>query len=309
MSKDYLKKFVNYDVDDFDEFHKKAYPNANIRTHNNFKQALKRLEKIYGEPLEDMNLKFLNDPKSLFQKLEASDYSHNTNITTFSQILKLLKIVDFPLNEYNKFQTILNVNMKQNTEKREEELKEKLGYLPTLDTLKEILKQKIDEIDDKTTFAEMKSLILLGILILSVPLKLIQYSKMLIVFGEPESNYINNFLLEDVNGEYFIKSKDISVKLVDKHLIKLIQIWINEYNVTKHFFINNENSKSGMNNKDLRFALATATEEYFDANITNQEIRQIYMKHLMSLDPDFKQKFALSHILGYKDTNVLELHS
>jgi hypothetical protein len=132
---------------------------------------------------------------------------------------------------------------------------------------------------------------------------------MIIVFGEPESNYLNNFLLENADGEYFIKSKDISVKLVDKHLIKLIQIWINEYNVTKHFFINNENSKSGMNNKDLRFALATATEEYFDANITNQEIRQIYMKHLMSLDPDFKQKYALSHILGYKDTNVLELHS
>ncbi len=309
MSKDYLKKFVNYDVDDFDSFHKKAYPNANIRTHNNFKQALKRIEKIYGEPLEDMNLKFLNDPSSLFKKLEASDYSHNTNITTFSQILKLLKIVDFPLNEYNKFQTILNLNMKQNSENREVELKEKLGYLPTLDTLKEILKEKIDEINENTTFADMKSLIILSVLILSVPLKLIQYSKMVIVFGEAESNYIQNFLLEDRNGDYYVKSKDISIKVVDKHLIKVIKIWIDEYNTTKHFFVNNENSKSGMNNKDLRFALATATEEYFEANITNQEIRQIYMKHLMSLDPDFKQKFALSHILGYKDTNVLELHT
>lgn len=309
MSRDYLKKFLNYKVEDFDEFHRKAYPNANIRTLNNFKQALKRIEKIYDKPLEELHLSFLDDPKDLFLKLEASDYSHNTNITTFSQILKLLKIIDFPLNEYNKFQQILNLNMKQNTVKREKELKEKLGYLPTLDTLKDILKEKINEINDNTTFDEMKYLTLLGILLLSIPLKLIQYSKMTIVFGKAESNYINNFLLEDLNGDYFIKSKDISVKIMDKDLIKLIQLWINEYNDTKHFFINNENSKTGMNNKDLRLALASATEKYFEANITNQEIRQIYMKHLMGLDPDFKQKFTLSHILGYKDTNVLELHS
>jgi len=32
------------------------------------------------------------------------------------------------------------------------------------------------------------------------------------------------------------------------------------------------------------------------------------MKHLMDLDPSFKEKIQLSELLGYKNTNVLDLH-
>jgi len=46
MHKDYLKKFYTYSVEDFTEFHKKAYPHANKRTHKSFSESLKRIEKI-----------------------------------------------------------------------------------------------------------------------------------------------------------------------------------------------------------------------------------------------------------------------
>lgn len=309
MNKDYLKKFLIFSVDDFDKFHRQAYPQANNRTYNSFRQSLKRLEKIYEKPLNQLNLEFLNDPNEFFNKLSSSHYSHNTNITTFSQVMKLLKIIDYPLQEYNKYQNLLNLKVKQNNEIRHDDLKEKLEYLPDINSLKKILRDKIDTISEETSFIEMKYLILLSIMILSIPLKLIQYSKMTINFIESESNYINNFLLEDANGVYYIKSKDISIKITDNYLIKLIKLWINEFNPTKHFLIQNENSKVGMNSKDLRFNLSSASNMYFDIDITNQEIRQMYMKHIMNLDPDLKEKIALSQILGYINTDTLECHN
>ena len=52
--------------------------------------------------------------------------------------------------------------------------------------------------------------------------------------------------------DYFVKSGDISIKVNDPHLKKLIKLWINEFNTTKHFFIQHEDAKTGMNNKELK---------------------------------------------------------
>ena len=131
---------------------------------------------------------------------------------------------------------------------------------------------------------------------------------MTIKFIEADSNYIRNFLLEDIEGNYFVRSGDISIKINDKHLIKLIKLWINEFNTTKHFFIQHEDAKTGMNNKELRISLNNATKQYFGESLTNNDLRSLYMKHLMDLDPSFKEKIQLSELLGYKNTNVLDLH-
>ena len=154
----------------------------------------------------------------------------------------------------------------------------------------------------------LKYLLILSMMILSVPLKLMQYTKMTIVFVGADSKYLKNFLLEDVNGNFFVKSGDVSIKINDSHLIKLIKLWINEYNTTKHFFIQHENAKTGMNNKEIRIALNNASKQYIGEALSNSEIRSLYMKNLMDLDPNFKEKVQLSALLGYKNTNTLELH-
>ena len=43
MHKDYLKNFYKYSVDDFTEFHKKAYPHAHNRTHKSFNESERNL--------------------------------------------------------------------------------------------------------------------------------------------------------------------------------------------------------------------------------------------------------------------------
>ena len=171
-----------------------------------------------------------------------------------------------------------------------------------------MINEKINNINETTSFSDVRNLLLLTMKVLRVPLKLMQYTKMTIVFVNSDSNYIKNFLLEDINGNYFVKSGDISIKINDKHLIKLIKLWINEYNDTKHFFIQNENSKTGMNNKQLGLALSIASKQYIGETLSNADIRSLYMKNLMDLDPSFKEKIQISALLGYKNNNTLELH-
>ena len=308
MIKDYLKKFIAFKVDDFDEFHRKAYPHAHNRTHKSFRQGLVRIEKIYGKPLEELNLCFLENAKETFDKFKETDYSHHTNISTFCMVLKILKLLGVPVNDYNSFQNILNLETKKNQLTSEEDLKDKLDFLPSLNDLKDLLRTKIDNINETVSFQDVKYLLIVSMMVLSVPLKLLQYTKLTIKFIEADSNYIKNFLLEDLNGDYFVKSSDISIKINDKHLIQLIKIWINEYNTTSHFFIQHEDAKTGMNNKELRIALNNATKHYFGESLTNNDLRSLYMKHLMDLDPSFKEKIQLSELLGYKNTNVLDLH-
>ena len=308
MNKDYLKKFLAYKVSDFEEFHRKAYPHAHQRTHKSFRESLRRVEKIYGKPLQELDLCFLKDAKETFDKFKETDYSHQTNISTFCMILKILKLLGVPVDEYNKFQNILNIESKKNQITREEDLKDKLGFLPSFQDMKDVLRDKIDNLSESVSFQDVKYLLIVSMMVLSVPLKLLQYTKMTIKFVNAESNYIKNFLLEDLEGNYFVKSGDISIKINDPHLKKLIKLWINEFNTTKHFFIQHEDAKTGMNNKELRIALNNATKQYFGETLSNTDLRSLYMKNLMDLDPSFKEKVQLSELLGYKNTNVLELH-
>ena len=313
MNKDYLKFFLNYKVEDFDKLHKQSFSLASNRTHKSFREGLKRIEKIYEKPLDQLNFCFLDDPKDTFDKLQSTEYSHQTNISTFCMILKLLKLVSVPLHEYNKFQNKLNLETKKNKINREEELKDKLDYLPKYNDMKKIIRDKIDNISPTDSFQDIKYLLIVSMMVLSVPLKLLQYTKMVFSFFNDEqssisNSYTNNYIIEDLNGNYFVKTNDISIKINDSHLIKLISLWINEYNTTKHFFLQHENAKTGMNNKEIRICLNNATKHFFGESFTNIDLRSLYLKNLMDLEPSIVEKIKLSELLGYKNTNFLELH-
>ena len=223
------------------------------------------------------------------------------------------KTIEEQLAPENVKPTTLNKNGKPRKQLSPEHLeklqkaREKANAIRKQNSIKK-LEDKIENINETVSFQDVKYLLIVSMMVLSVPLKLLQYTKMIIKFIDADSNYIKNFLLEDLNGDYFVKSGDISVKINDTHLIKLIKLWINEFNTTKHFFIQHENSKTGMNNKELRIALNNATMQYFGETLTNSDLRSLYMKNLIDLDPSFKEKLQLSELLGYKNTNVLDMH-
>jgi hypothetical protein len=307
---DYLKKFYIYSIDDFDKFHKQAFPNASKATYLSFTQSLKRIEKIHNKTLPNLSLGFLKDPTELWEKLTASDYSQNTIITTFTNILKLLKLMDIPLHKYNKFLEILNYHSQKRQNESNEDLKEKLDFLPDFQSLREIIKTRIQNIDNNIQFSEMKHLLLMSIMILSVPMKANNYISMRSIFdGEPTKDNLNYLVHDDEDEQNFtFKYKTTTIKVVDKDLKKILSIWLNGYNPTNWLFISNEDSKKPMTGKELRLSIAIGSKDIFKISLGANDLRSAYMKYLVDLDPDMNQKIQLSKLLGYKNTDRLDLH-
>jgi hypothetical protein len=302
---EHLKKFFLYTVDDFDQFHRKAFPNASEATHKCFRQSLSRIEKIYDKELPNLHLKFIDSPEELMKKLETSDYTRNTIINTFTHILKLLKLCDTPLNHYNKFLKVLNYHAVQRQNSIDEELKEKMEFLPPFDKLRDIVKDSINKIDEDASFTEMKHLLVLSLFVLTVPLKISEYTNMKISFIDEGTKYL---YIDPDTEEMTLVFKDNRIKINDNSLIKLLQEWINGYNNSNYLLVGNEESKKSMNNKDIRNSLATASKDILGVSLSNSDLRHSYMKYLMDLDPDINQKIQLSKILGYKNTDRIDLH-
>jgi hypothetical protein len=304
---DYLKKFYLYSTKDFDQFHRKAFPNAKKSTYHSFEQSLKRVEKIYGKKLETMNLHFLKDPDELWETLTSSDYTQNTIITTFTHILKLLKLMDIPLHQYNKFLEILNYHSQKRNTQQNEDLKEKLEFLPTYQDLREVVKSRIRNLNDNIEFSEIKHLLLTAILTLSVPMKANNFIGMRVVYEGEKTKENMNYLVND-GDNFTFQYKTTTIKVNDPDLKKLIDMWLTGYNPTSFLFISNEDSKKPMTGKEIRNSIAIATKDIFDISLTPMDLRSAYMKYLIDLDPDISQKIQLSRILGYKNTDRLDLH-
>ena len=88
-----FERFYNWDKDSFDKLHEKAYPHSSKATRTSFYQTLKRLEVIYDKPIEELDLIYLKDPVKLYQHIKESKYTDNTLTTTFTSILKMLKML------------------------------------------------------------------------------------------------------------------------------------------------------------------------------------------------------------------------
>jgi hypothetical protein len=302
---DYLKKFYPYTVKQFDEFHRKAFPNASKSTCYSFEQSLKRIEKIYDEPLPKLNLCFLKDPNELYNKLLESDYTENTIITTYTHVLKLLKLLDYPLNQYNKFLEILNYNSQKRQTRQEEELREKLEFLPDFQSLRNIIKARIKEVDFNLQFSEMKHLVIISMLVLSIPMKPNNYLGLKFAWFSGNGG---NYLVHDDEENWEFVFKEQTIKIVDEDLKKILDIWHNGYNRSKYVLISNEDSKKPMTVKEIRNSISLATKDIFDIALTAMDLRNAYMKHLIELDPDMEQKIQISKILGYVNTDRLDLH-
>jgi len=302
---EHLKKFFLYSVDDFDQFHRQAFPNASNATHKCFRQSLSRIEKIYDNELPKLHLKFIESPEQLMKKLETSDYTRNTIINTFTHVLKLLKLCDTPLHHYNKFLKVLNYHAVQRQINIDEELKEKMDFLPSFDKLREILKENIKNVDQSASFVEMKHLLILSLFVLTVPLKISEYTGMKINFIDDGNKYL---YIDPDTDDMTLVFKENRIKVTDESLKKILNEWITGYNNTNYLLIGNEESKKSMNNKDIRHSLAIASKDILGVSLSNSDLRHSYMKYLMDLDPDIKQKIQLSKILGYKNTDRIDLH-
>ena len=316
---EHFKKFSTYEVEDFSALHDLAYPDSSKSTKTTFSQGLKRIERIYDKPLTELDLVFLKDPKALWKHLQDSEYTKNTQLTTYTQILKILKIIDAPLHLYNSYLKLLQQKTSEREEDKLLEIKENQKNLIPWDTMIDKYEDKFDDMLEGQTFNKVRNYLLLGLFLLQIPVRVSNFTRLKLtnksdVIGGEATRDSNNYLYKK---ETFVFNKYRTNHILGQKLLvitnerlkELIEYFIDIYDLKTYLLPTHETSNTPMNSKDINRAIATMTLELFEKSFNITDIRSAYMIDAMEKEPNLKDKMEIAAILGYTTTEQLDNHS
>ncbi|MAZ73343.1 MAG: hypothetical protein CMC70_09365 [Flavobacteriaceae bacterium] len=306
--------FYKYTVEDFDNLHNQVYQNQSESSKRTFKSTLKRIEKVYGKPLNELELEFCKDPVRLHICFQGTNYKENTFFQTISCCIKILKMIDAPLGLINKY-------IKYHKTQADKVQTEKIKTFQNTDLKVEFtdLKQTlIDYIETENlyelNYKDFISLLILSLFILIIPSRSSNYMNMKIYTGSnlPDDDSHNYLINDKKKKEYsfvFNNSRKNTVlpkrilPITNNKLAKLIDIYLNDYykdNKTRWFLKRNISPFGEYKNIEIQRAVIYSSENIFGFSVNINDIRKLYLKHIYKLDVNLLDHFELIYILGYK---------
>lgn len=302
-----FERFYNWDKDSFDKLHEKAYPHSSKATRTSFYQTLKRLEVIYDKPLEELDLIYLKDPVKLYQHIKESKYTDNTLTTTFTSILKMLKMLDAPLSHYNNYVKVLSQHTKELIENKRNFVASQ--DLPSWTQLQDLYFNYLPKDD----FTAQRNYLLVGFFMLLPPVRISNYTRFKLLTDDEVPSDNNNYLMIVDKGMFVIFNKFRTshiqgqriLEVKDEFLKQYIQAYLETYGISKGQFVLPKNT---INNKplgqnDLNEILYTETLTIFGNSFTTQDLRTMFLRETFTEDPSIREKIEIADIMGYKDYN------
>jgi hypothetical protein len=281
---EHFKKFLGYSVEDFEELHNLAFPDSSKSTKITFTQGLKRVERIYGKPLNKLDLIYLKNPKDFYAILNESNYSKNTQLTTYTQVLKILKIIDAPLHLYNSYLKLLQEKSAEREEDKLEEIKANQQNLMEWDKMIEIWEDKFDDMIEENNYTELRNYLLLGLFLLQIPVRVSNYTRLKItnkdeVIGTSDTNnYLYKkemFVFNKYRTNHILGQKILAI--TNERLKELIEYFIDIYHLKTFLLPTHETSNTPMNGKDINRAIAIITLKLFERSYNVNDLRSAYM--------------------------------
>ena len=312
--------FKTKTVDDLSLLHDMAFSSTSKATKTTFFQSLRRIEKIYNKPMGQIQLSFVNNPEEFLKLVDDSKYSKNTALTTITNILKLLKMIDAPLMIYNKWLTILKEKTEERSKKDNSTLKEKLKVLMDWKDIRNMVNTNLTKYidDDDIPIDLFKNFMILALFTIQIPVRISNYVNMKVVEDDDFVDNKSNYLVINDDGYKFVFNKYRTSHIIGKKILfiqnpslqYLIDKWLAKYNKeSNNLLVVSEKNKRPMNGKQIARSLQDATEDIFGSELTVDNLRASYMKHIAELDPDFQDKLDIANILGYSTTDVLDKHN
>ena len=306
-------------VDDISKLHNDAFQTASTSTKTTFKQSLKRIEKIYNKPFNQINLHFVEQPKAFMTMLEDSHYSENTKLATVASILKLIKLIDAPLLIYNEWLTYLKDKTNEKQQGNDVVLKSKLKVLVNYKDIRHIIAEKAEdfELSETKTLEEFRDFLIVALFVLQIPVRVSNYVNMKVVDDEEFIDKNNNYLLLKDNTYKLIFNKYRTSHILGTKRINIvnptIQFLIDKYLTvfnkdSTNFLIQSEKNKRPMNGRQIEESFKTSIEAVTGHELSIDNLRASYMKHILELDPEFQDKLDIAQIMGYSTTAIMEKH-
>lgn len=307
-------------ADDLSKLHDMAFPNTSKATQTTFFQSIRRIERLYNKPMPEIKLAFLDDPEAFCSMLDKSKYSVNTRLTTITNILKLLKIIDAPLVNYNKWLDILKTKTTARQNEEADNLKKKLAVLTDYKDIKMLVYDKASNYttSDDMPMEQFRDFLILALFTLQIPVRISNYVNMRVVDDEVFVNERDNFLLVTDDEYKFIFNRYRTSHLIgrkvllvkEKTLQFLIDKWLATYNKdSQNFLIQSNTNRRPMNGKQIEKSIKEISSKLFDTEFSVDNIRASYMKRIADLDPDFQDKLDIANILGFANPSVIDNHS
>lgn len=321
-----LDKFKKFSLADFIELYEKYHSDRSSHTKTTFRDGLKRIEKVYKKPLEELGMSFVIDgADDLVEKMREAEYKNNTVIATITSVSKMLRMIDAPLKYLNDFLSMMNkltrekyseLEKQQKTDTQEEQM------MP-FDEMKNMYLEKFDEyMSGEKKFNDFRNFMTLGFFLLEIPVRVQNYLKMKIKRGTENieklakaNNYLvingdkmffrwNNYKTKDKIGEKTYEVKDEKTK-------QLINKYLSDYHPdgkkkqAKKDFLLNE-SMNPINQPDFSNGLKAITQKLFDKSFSVNAIRHSFITQLLANDPSLEQKMEILNTMGqtYKPQQV-----
>lgn len=324
-----LEKYKKFSLSDYTELYEKYHTDRSVHTKTTFRDGLKRVEKVYGKPLEELNMSYVLDgAEAMVEKMKAKEYKTNTVIATITSITKQLRMIDSPLKYLNDFLSMMNkltrekyaaLETQQKTESQEEQM------MPFNDMKKVYLEKFDDYMSGEKKFNDFRNYMTLGFFLLEIPVRIQNYLKMKIkrnVDNIEKLPKANNYVV--INGEkmyfrwnnYKTKEKigEKTYEIKDEKTKQMINKYLEDYHpdgkkkIARKDFILNE-SANPVTQSEFSNGLKQITNKLFDRSFSVNIIRHSFITELMRQDPSLEQKIEILNTMGqtYK-TNQADMY-
>ena len=312
-------------MEDFIEYYKENNGTTSSHTITAMKGNLRRIEKIMGEDLENLNVNDFKDVDKVVDDL-IENYSISTTVSTILAIISFLKFKDGDESLIEDYKDMLNeLIQERNKDNNNQELtgKEEENWIEYPELKSKVEKEAEEFLNKKKSFSAYRNFLIMALLTLQPPTRLGNYLEMAyknknsLKNGGRGLKKTKNYILYNnnvENPEYtFIFNKyktaktlgQITQVIENKTLNKLLHKWFEEYNTKKQIFLINSNNKpttqTGITN-----GLSSISKKLFNKHLTGNSFRHIFITHFLSTNPSIQEKQEVLKLVGqnYKPTQA-----
>jgi hypothetical protein len=304
-----LEFFYNHSLNDFAKLHDRVYQHQSKASKSIFKSTLVRIEKLYGKPINKLDMVFAKNVNNFYELLNTTKYSENTKLQTISVIIKLLRIIDAPLTLINQYINFHKTKSHENQEIKKLEIQKENSIVPNYEDLQDNFIGIMDYyLEPERTYNEFLKYLILGLFILQPPLRSSNYlnSKLVIKKDVPDDT-THNYIMLDTNKFTFVyntlrRGSLLPQRLnpvVSPELTQLLNHYVDKFYIDNgnRWFLKNFNGRE-ISNRVIENTIKEMTTLLLDRELTIDDLRASYMKHIYLNEKDLLNNIEVIQLLG-----------
>lgn len=307
-----LAKFYTFTRKEFVDMYEEVTPSASAQSVKTFDANLKRLEKAYGKPIEQLKLKFAIDLEELQTNLEAMKYSFNTIYMTITAVGKVIGLTDAPLKMVRQFQQLskkLRVKRKDNEISNEKTIREAAQWVEWDVIVSALNAYHSEYMSGEIFFNDFRSYLLLNLFVRQPPVRIGNFLNCHVITTEkvPEKKDLNYLQVHE--GEYtfhynkYKTSKVLGpqqVKITDTKMKELLDLYFKDYREpqSRYFIhqINNRNTE--LSQITFTQSLKAVTMFLFKKSFSVDLLRHSHITDFYTKNPTLREKIEIASAMN-----------